>query len=254
MTYETLKNFQHIFQREDYAHISNEEKIKQVSAILLTYIPNPDGKETTYKEILKLYLENITSFLTWLQIKNIPDLEEGYKIISDEIRRAINLLDYPDIKRRSISRGYCKKFNEIFLYGIKKLEPGVKLVFHPNIVGSTNVEKNQLMRYIFNTTEGLGSKFLFNRIGNHSFANKITRLSRQELVVALRLLVMPGSNQIRTYNGWTDRGISQTPVRILTVSESVGKTKVYFLYKINEHPQYQAQLLVPPDKVAFAAA
>ncbi len=254
MTYETLKNFQHIFQREDYTHISNEENIKQVSAILLTHISNPDGKEMTYKEILRLYLENVASFLTWLQIKNIPDLEEGYKIISGEIRRAINLFDYPEIKRRSISRGYCKKFNEIFLYGIKKFEPGVKLVFHPTIIGSTKVEKNQLIRYIFDTTEGLGGRFLFNNVGNYSFANKITELSRQELVVALRLLVTPASSQIRTHNGWIDRGISQTPVRILTVLESSRKIRVYFLYKINEHSQYQAQLLVSPEKVAFAAA
>jgi hypothetical protein len=255
MKYETLKNFQHIFQREDYVHISNEDNIKQVSAILVTHISNPDGKETTYKEILRLYLENVTSFLTWLQIKNIPDLREGYKLISDEIRRAITLFDYPEIKRRSISRGYCKKFNEMFLYGITKFEPGVKLVFHPIIIGSTNVDKSQLVRYIFDTIEGLGSRFLFNKIGKHAFVNKITTLSREELIILIRLLLQPSASQIRVYNGWKDIGIGQTPVRILSLQKRFfGKEKVYFLYKINEHPQYQAQLLVHPDKVAFAAA
>ena len=154
------------------------------------------------------------------------------------------------LKRKNISRGYCKKFNEMFLYGLKKFELGVQLVFHPNVLGSTNITKDQIIRYFFNKEIGLGKKFLYNKRGKHAFANKVSALNREELVVLLRLLVMPNSNQIRTYNGWIDIGISQAPVRVLIAS----RDKVYFLYKINEHRDYQAQLLVSPDKVTFAAA
>lgn len=105
---------------------------------------------------------------------------------------------------------------------------------------------------MFDTVEGLGRKFLFNKLGKHAFTNKIIRLNRQELVITLRLLVLP--SQIRKYNGWIDIGSGQAPVRILMASRILGKDKIYFLYKINEHPTYQAQLLVSPDKTEFEAA
>ena len=253
MKYNTLNNFQHIFEREDYAHICNKNHIEQISSIFLNSLSNPDGKESLYKTIAIKYLENLTSFLTWLQTKDIPDLAEAYKILSEEIKRAINLLGESEVKRRSISSGYCKKFNKIFLYELTILNKGIEFSFDPEIISSTNINREQIIRYLFDNKVGLGRKYLYNKIGKHSFVNKVPLLNRLELIFSLKLLTRPSHNDVRTFNKWRDLGSGQAPVRLLVAEKLLGKDKIYFLFRINEHPAYQAQLLVHPEKVAFAA-
>ena len=120
-----------------------------------------------------------------------------------------------------------------------------------NEVIPTCVEPSQIISYIFDSNEGLGGKFLFNSHGEHSFKRKIYILSKQELLVVLRLLSNPSGTQIRTFNKWRDLGAGGAPVRILVKHHWVRKDIVFFLYRANEHNEYSAQLAITPDKVQF---
>lgn len=254
MGYKNLRNFQTILNREDFNYISGHKKIKEVGEIILYHISNPDDRESIYIKLLEEFLENLISFYESIAGHNIPDIKRGYLIVIEELQRCIKLFSEPEFKRKSISRGYCKKFNKTFLYGLSKLLIGIRAAFDPDIISSTKISREQFIRYILDNVEGLGKKFLFNKKGSHAFENKISILNMRELIVTSRLLVRPSGNQIRTFNGWRDLGLGHAPVRILSEHRGFRKDKIYFLYRLNEHAEYEAQLRTSPDKVAFSAA
>jgi len=254
MSYKNLENFQSIFNRSDFNYISNHKKIKEIEEIILYCITNPNGKESSYVQLLEIFLKNLNSFYKSITGDNIPDMKKGYSIVFEELQRSIELFSEDELKRRSISRGYCKKFNKTCLYGLSKLLDGIRVAFDPDVVTSVNIEEAQYIRYILDDKEGLGKLFLFNKIGRHSFINKIDTLNMQELAVTVRLLIRPSGNQIRTINGWRDVGLGYTPVRLLCERRAFRKDKVYFLYRLNEHSAYKSQLETSPNKVAFLAA
>lgn len=253
MSYKNLKNFQTILNCKYFNYISDHKKIKEVEEIILYYISNPDGREAIHINILKEFLENLISFYNSIAGHIIPDIKSGCLIVLEELQRCIKLFSEQEFKRKSISRGYCKKFNKTFLYGLSKLLNGIRTAFDPDIISSTKIEREQFVRYILNKVEGLGKKFLFNNAGRHAFANKIGTLNMQELIVTSRLLIRPSGNQVRTFNGWRDLGLGHAPVRILSDHRVLRKDKIYFLYRLNEHVAYEAQLRTSPDKVVFSA-
>ena len=254
MSYKKLRNFQSIINRKDFNYISDKKKIKDLEKIILYSISNPDGNESNYIKLLEEFLENLTSFYNSIEGHNIPDIKKGYLIVFEELKKCINLFSEPEFKRKSISRGYSKKFNKTFLHGLSKSLKGIRAAFDPDIISSTKIERGQVVRYILDDNEGLGKKFLFNKSGRHAFVNRVGNLNMQELIVTTRLLMRPSGNQIRWYNGWRDLGISGTQVRILSKHKILGKDKVYFLYKLNEHLAYQTQLNISPDGCEFSAA
>jgi hypothetical protein len=254
MSYKNLINFQTIFNREDFNYISNIKKIEEVERIILFTISNPDEKELIYIKILKQFLENLESFYNSILAHNIPDIKKSNKIIFEELHKCINLFSESKFKRKSISRGYIKKFNKTFLFGLSKLLDGIKIVFDPDVISSTKIDRKQFVRFILNNSVGLGKKFIFNKAGKHSFTNKINILNMQELIVTARLLTRPSKNQIRTFNGWRDLGLNKSPIRILLEHKRVRKDNVFFLYRLNEHNEYGNQLRTPPNKITSFAA
>lgn len=140
------------------------------------------------------------------------------------------------------------------MFGLSKLHDGIRAAFDPDIISSTKINTEQFVRYILDNAEGLGRTFLFHKTGRHSFVNKIGSLNMQELKVTARLLMRPSGNQVRTYHGWRDLGLGQTPIRILSAHRFLGRDRVYFLFRLSEHAAYDAQIEIPPDKVVFSAA
>ena len=254
MDYKNLKNFQTILNRKDFNYISDHKKIKEIEDIILYHISNPDDTKSIHIRLLEEFLTNLTSFYDSIAGYNIPDIKKGYLLVIEELQRCIKLFSEPEFKRKSISRGYCKKFNKTFLYGLSKLLIGIRAAFDSDIISSTKISREQFISYILDNLEGLGKKFLFNKKGRHAFSNKISRLDMKELIVTSRLLVRPSGNQIRTFNGWRDFGLGHAPVRILSEHRGFRKNKIYFLYRLNEHAEYEAQLRTSPDKVEFLAA
>lgn len=254
MGYKNLRNFQTILNRKDFSYISDHKKIKDVEEIILCRISNPDGIESIHIKFLEEFLENLTLFYDSITGHNILGIKRGYLIVFKELQRCIELFSEQEFKRKSISREYCKKFNKTFLYGLSKLLDGIRAAFDPDILSSTKIDREQFIRYILDKVEGLGKKFLFNKTGRHAFVNKISVLNMPELIVTSRLLVRPSGNQVRTFNGWRDLGLGHAPVRILSEHRCLRKDKIYFLYRLNEHDTYAAQLRISPDKVAFSAA
>ncbi len=250
MAYQNLVNFRYIFNSEDFNYISENANIKKIIQTILYGLPNSAGNESAYIEILESYLQNLYNFCEKTGLKNT----QGYLITSKVLASLINLLGEPSYKRKAISRGYLKKFRDLFLFGLSTLLTNIRESYDPDYLGKTNITTEQIVNYIFDTVEGLGNKFLFNRIGQHSFVNKISTLNKNELVATLRLLLRPG-NQVRTIDGWSDRGLGKALVRVLTFADRKISKKpfVFFLYKVNEHALYEKQLMVPPTKTAFEA-
>lgn len=254
-SYKDLKKFKVIFDRDDFSFISDQRNIVAVSEIIQVHVRFLDGKEETYRQILIRFLQNLVSFYQWLNCKEIIKINEGYTAIQTEVVRAVNLLQEPEVKRKSISKGYLRKFKDNFLNGLTVFLVGIRTLFDPEYTSSTGINREQIIKYILDNVEGLGKRFIFNIQGNHAFANKVTMLNRQELLIVLRLLVRPSTNQIRTYNGWIDLGINASPVRILLTSPKMfGKKKVYYVFKVNEHIEYSAKLSILPENCTFNAA
>lgn len=246
MSLEELKNFQSIFNREDFTYISDLNIIKEIRKIIIYCIPNRGCRDAYHIGILKSFLKNLKSFFDWLGAYNIPDIEFGYSNIEKILRECIQSIS----KERIISDSEAKAMDNKFLYSLSRLLVGIKIAFEPEFVKSTNIGKKEYLRYILDKVEGLGRGFLFNTKGKHAFVNKIGKLNMEELVTTVRLLVRPSKNQIRFYNGWVDLGRKKDKVRILMINHR--KHRVYFLYKRNEHKEYSIQLMIPPEKVEFS--
>ncbi len=242
--YKKLENFQTIFVRDDFNYVSDNKNIENVQKIILYDISNPNGQEPIDIALLEKFLSNLTAFYNWIRIKKniLKDIPNGYGVIREELQRCIRLFSEPKFKRISISKREYNKFNKNFLYGLSKLLSGIREAFDPNNIGYTNIDRESLVRHLFNNVEGLGRRFLFNKKGAHAFANKIWDFTMDELKVISRLLIRPGNN-VRTINKWRDLGGGEGPVRILCEGN-----KVYFLYHANEHPIYEKQLETSPDE------
>ena len=160
----------------------------------------------------------------------------------------LNLFEKRSEERMKIGRGYLKDFIKDFLYGLNRINNGLKMAFDPEFVGKTKITTRQLASFILDRKTGLGTKFVFNREGRDSFIRKLPRLNTQELIAVERLLLKP--ELTRHENGWADLGKSREPVRILCHNE-----RVYYLFRLNEHTTYESYLdRIPPEKAVFKAA
>lgn len=256
MSYKKLKNFKEIINRADFNYISNEHNINRISEII-SRLAVPDGKEDSYISLLGQFLGNLDSFYIWINGKAVPDIKEGHSFCREQLERGISILRMRDLnKRRSISKGYIKKFNKMFLYGMSRILEGLRIAFDPNIVSSTSIEKGQLANYILDKVEGLGRKYLFNTAGPDSFVSGLSGLTKEEVVVTQRLLSTLPNSQVRRERGWIDVGIKNSPVRILIKPSTFGNDQVCFLFRNNDRgkARYRAKLDVPPKKAQFEAA
>jgi hypothetical protein len=256
MSYINLKNFSGIFNREDFNYICNHTNINRLDEIFLYHIRVLDRNEWVYIELLERFLKNLDSFHNWIR-GNIPGIEEGYAISRAELMRSIRLLKLPEHKRISVSRGYIKKFNKSFLYGLSKLLEGIRLALDPSVISTTSIDKSQLVRYFLDKKEGLGNKFLFNDQGKHAAANKLESLNRNELIETMKLLLK--QSRVRTTrNGWIDLGSGNMPIRVLLVKHKLlgifGRDIVGFVFKVKEHREYGEMLNTPSKRMSFSFA
>lgn len=238
MTYKNLKNFQKIFSRADFNYVSEHVNIYEISELILLHASYPDGKEQDYIFKLESFLNNMASFINWINGKKIKNIENGYHFSEQILSQVLRILKQPDFKRTAISGAYLKKFNKVFLYGLSAILKGIRTAFNPDVVSSTRINEDQLRRYILDKIEGLGKKYLFNTTGRDAFVNKIGSLNRYQLIIVERLLFTLPSSQLRKYNNWLDLGLGNTPVRILIRPRSLRKDEVYFLFMAKEHSNY----------------
>jgi len=246
-------NFKHILQRADFDYIIDENNIDRVVQIVMESLA---VQEDTRKlqELIFDYMNQLMSFYFWLNARDVPDITIGFESAREKLAQVHGLLKEDIAKRRSISRNILKGLRDDFLYGISRLYKGLKTVFDPDLVTESNITKEQLVRYFLDEKEGLRGKFSFNKTGKYAFANRLDELTKEELVVSERLLLRPSDGQVRTYHHWTDLGTGRGLVRVLMHDSMFGRKKVFFVYRNSEHPDYEAQLRIPPDKVSFAAA
>jgi len=254
MGYKNLKNFQNIFNRADFNYISNLQTIERIGEIITISISARDKRESEHVKELKDYITNLNSFYQSIAAANVPNLNEGYNLIVEELQKVIRLFSEIIFKRESISKGHLRKMKKTFLYGLSRLLDGIRAAFDPDIISSTRIDNQQFIKFILDDTEGIGKYFTFNEVGKDSFIKKLPTLNQQELIVTARLLTRPSANQVRTINGWRDLGLAHAPVRILSKPAKFGKARVYYLYRSNEHTQYQSKLDASPERAIFRAA
>lgn len=249
MRYKKLGYFLDIFERSDYNHIADMNVINQVSEIILYKLPEPD--DFGYIKTLKMFSRNLGSFIGWLG-GDIKHLRGGYSRCNKILLRAISLFQEPAERRGKISKGYLRKFNKTFLYGLSEIQKGVRNAFDYKMIGGTNITAEQFVRFIIDKRVGLADRFYFNIAGRNAFFRKLPALNKQELIVAMRLLIRPSLNQVRTFNGWTDLGIRHSPIRILAQRSAFRKAKIFFIFTLAEHRDYEKQLAIPPAKAHFS--
>lgn len=201
MSYKNLKNFQTILNRKDFNYISDHKKIKEVAEVILYRISNPDGREANHIKILKEFLENLTDFYNSIADHNIPDIKRGYLIVFEELQRCIKLFSEPEFKRKSISRGYCKKFNKAFLVGLNLIYLGLDDSF--KLDGGISLDNGYFANYLINSTIGLGNAYLFNEsVINEIKSNNFSKKALQQFLLNLKK-----NHKIRDAgNGWQKYG------------------------------------------------
>lgn len=254
MSYKNLRNFKDIFNRDDFNYICDNAHISEVSEIFLYRIAVPDGKESAYIKLLESFLTNLDYFYMWLNGDKIPNIVEGYSICKDELVRSMGILRLSADKRASISKGYRKKFKKLFLHGLSKLLKGIRSAFDPSLISTTDINKDQLVRYFLDEKEGLRNKFLFNTAGKYNAVTKLQLLNKKELIEAEKLLLNQNPKRT-TRNGWIDLGSGGMPLRILLIKNKefgiFRKYVVMFIFRLTEHPNYDRQLNTSPDRVGI---
>ena len=252
MAWDSLRNFQTIFDRADFTYISNHDTVlkskNSIRSIIVDRIPSPSSSDSVYRSMVQDYLNNVKSFYSWFGNSN-SDMNTGCTSCEAYLYEVLQLFNQPsEIRTQTSSR--CIKLNNNFLWSLGKIMQGIRHCFNKVLIPQC-INPIQIIRYIFDSNEGFGKKFLYNSKGEHSFSKKIYLLSKQKLLVVLRLLSNPSGSQVRTFNKWRDLGRGDCPVRILVEHHMIKRDRVFFLYRANEHNEYSAQLAKPSDKVQF---
>ena len=272
MGYKDLKNFQEIFEREDFNYISGSNKIDEIGYTIRKILyPLDNDQKGECVEKIKEFMENLTSFYEFLtnssEKKKVDnsEVDKSYTIIYGTLASCVRLFWEPDERRKSISKNYVRKFNKEFIYGLTQLLKGIRNAFEPENISSTGIDRDQLVRYILEKKEGLGKKFQFNDSSEtYAFAKKINTLSKRDLILTERLLVRLFERQVRTINGWMDLGSNRDRVRILcvvrrrSIIDKLRKSliaRVYYLFLVTEHTEYEQKLKKEsPNEAFFKAA
>lgn len=242
--YDLLNAFSVIFERSDFTFISLRPNVDRVVKIL-NYDLYSEGDVSELIDFLRIYLHSLESFHSWINApREAVDLISSLTQARSVVEQAIRLLSLDASMRVKIPRNQGKRMADDFIYSLSKLVAGLKLAFDPDIIIATAITRDQFARYFLNRVVGLARNFAFNSIGRHSSANKIAELDKRQLSVTERLLLRE-HGQERTFGGWRDYGERGTAVRILAKGVVSGRSRVYFIYRVNEHPAYQDQLNNP---------
>ncbi|MBI2574500.1 hypothetical protein HYV82_01295 [Candidatus Woesearchaeota archaeon] len=253
MAYEKLSNFRGIFRRDDFDFISDISKVNEVCTQIRRISSMSDAEINKALELLNAYINKLHSFCIWLNT-TLPDVQQGFSIVSQALESAINFLArHEPWQRGMVPERQLSKVKKDFLSGLSVLLSGIRAAFDTDIVSSTGINEEQMRRYFLDKTEGLGARFRYNTKGRHAFAKKLGSLGKELLITAARLLIRPAGS-VRTFNGWLDFGEGRSMLRIL--ADSTGR-RIYFLYvarQSSEHDSYKEQLRTPPSKVQFEPA
>lgn len=243
--------FQPIFNRADYTYISDIDRLDRIARDILEKIATVRAEiDKVYADELKIFLSNLQSFASWINAQSVPELADGVATCLTEISTALAIFNEP-AEKRAMFANKSNKMPRVFGGSISKIARGLRLAFSLDFLPLTNISTDQVCRYILDSNIGLGTQFRFNKRGNYAFASKICALNMQELLVVLRLLTNPSDAQIRTINKWRDLGAGKTVVRILVQHCLIRRDQVFFLYKANEHREYEDQLSKPPKSSDF---
>src|SRR3989344_5038341 len=210
MSGDSIKSFQPVFKRPDFDAISDLNSVVLIADQILFMMHIPSAEDRAYAGILDDYLRNLQSFSAWINARNVPDLAQGIANCTSSLSEAIGVFNGP-VEKRSLYENRRNKLIKMFLGSISVITRGLRVAFYPDVLSSTNITVEQVLRYIFDKSVGLGRKFLFNKRGVHSFVNKVYSLNVQELLVVLRLLTNPSGSQVRTFNKWRDLGSGGAP-------------------------------------------
>ena len=244
MSYKSLKNFSKILNRQDFEIISDEANIKSIILIIKNKTSDPDGNEIEYINNINIYNKNLISFYKWLSpiTKGNKDLDQGFNLCYEVLSRASKLLQENELKRKSISNNYLRKFNKQFLKGLNRILQGIRISFDPLLLGNTRMQERQIVNFILDENEGFGRYYGFNSKGAFAFYKRIETFDRPDLILINSKLSRGPDRKIR---GWLDYGERNEKIRILAKKGFLGKVQIFFLYhnQGSEKKSYEAQLM-----------
>lgn len=245
MGYKNLRNFKNIIDSDDFNFISDVDNINKICNIILYNVPHSSDSDSDYAVLVRKFLDEMQSFCEWVNMNEIPDIKKAYSKCEEVLLRVEKFLRFEDPeKRKSISKGYLRKFKRSFLYGLSTLLAGIRVAFHSDLVVHTNIQRIQIINFIVDKVEGMSGRFVMNKAkGKFNFINHLPDLTREELIKTLFTLEHRIPSTHPKIGEWKimGSGSGANDIRIHYIDRFFGKTRLYRIYRVNgEHSNHEA--------------
>ena len=238
MSHKKLQNYSNIFLREDFTFISDQRKIKYLFDVIRNQV-NSRGDVLVIQSLVNVYLKHLKSFYDWLNVKDVPDIDQGYQEVLETLLTVVNTAKGVRNRDVFVTSQILRRLKRNFIGGLSKIKRGLDIIFTEGLLVKCNVEPIQIVRYIINRKIGLGDRYRFNTSGRHAFVRKAQALIKNDVIDLLDFLRHPGEPKKTKRNGWMRYGLKQDPFRIPFVP-AVGRKKVYALFITDgEHRDYE---------------
>ncbi len=213
MGYKHLEKFKRVIGLESYDNVCDN------IPMFLKEVLYPTIK---FDQVCSNFLTLLDEFYVDFGINDLDDFIIAYNILNENFLRLKN--------RSNFSKGYARKFKKIVVDAFLKIDKGFSKIFDYKAFTQIKVSDEIIRRYILDNQVGFGRKYRFNV----DFVKVLNKFCGNELIAVFRLFQEPKYN--KKPNGWNALGTGSEP-RIL-LDDRIFKKKVYFLFPISRHKDY----------------
>jgi len=164
MSWEKLRNFDHIIDRKDFSYVVSEKHTDAVKLSMQNIATHADEGINAIVEFLEEYYAEYCRFLEWLHGHGVHDFDMA-KRLGRRIQEVIGPLKSE--RRESIPVRKCKALWKDYCFAMNRLLAYLRGVFLPDTRSNNKpLTKEQLATYILDDREGLGRMNTFNTVGS----------------------------------------------------------------------------------------
>ncbi|MBI2665516.1 hypothetical protein HYX12_02775 [Candidatus Woesearchaeota archaeon] len=243
MKFKKLQPYVQILDNPSFSYIADPKRISELLAVVEALRFQSDtGKSKT---IFETYLNNLRAWYDKFN-STVPDLRNGYLKIGATLQLLIAVIEKSQTE--NIPRGKIHSFMKTIKHGLNGLTNGLRVCFDPDIISTTVLSQEQIVKYLFNKEIGLARKFKLNTIGDNCPVRVLPGMSREEVIQAVKYL---SKGDFERKGGWNVYGRGQRTIRVVTTGD-----RVYAVFKSQAHdnqkgPYMEMILRKKPSNLAF---